>query len=240
MRLFTKAEWAILISLFALSFIPVFGGLLRILEISGGPAIVPENPRVTANPLPTVIHILSACIFCIFGALQFLSSIHRHAPKWHRVNGGIVASAGIISAISGLWMTHFYPLPIELQGNLLYFVRIIVGAAMVVFVFLGLAAIRNKHVSLHYSSMIRAYAIGQGASTQSLLGLAWIVLLRQEPIGLTRDLMMTAAWIINIVVAEWIIRKLNEGPKRRQAKRRVIGKPRTNSTVTEPTVHAGA
>ena len=220
MRLFTKAEWVILVLLLSLSFIPVFGGLLRILEISGGPAIIPENPRVTANPLPTVIHIPSAFIFCIFGAFQFLSSIHRYAPKWHRINGGIVALAGIISAISGLWMTHFYPLPIELQGNVLYFVRIMVGTAMIVLVLLGLAAIRNKHIFLHYSSMIRAYAIGQGASTQSLLGLAWIVLLRQEPIGLARDLIMTAAWIINIIIAEWMIRKLNERPKPNQAKRR--------------------
>jgi len=240
MRLFTKAEWVILVLLFSFSFIPVFAGLLRILEISGGPAIIPENPRVTANPFPTVIHILSAFIFCIFGAFQFLSSIHRYTPKWHRVNGGIVASAGIILAISGLWMTHFYPLPIELQGNLLYFVRIVLGTAMIVYISIGLTTVRNKRLVLHYSSMIRAYAIGQGASTQSLLGLAWIVLLRQEPIGLTRDLMMTAAWIINIIIAEWVIRKLNERPKPNQAKRRAIGKPRINGTLTKPTVHAGA
>ena len=218
MRFFTKKEWIILVSLFLFSFIPVFAGLLRILEIIGGPAVIPENQRVTADPLPAVIHILSAFIFCIFGAFQFLLSIRRYAPKWHRVNGLMVVLAGIMSAISGLWMTHFYPLPTELQGNLLYWVRMVVGTAMVVFILLGLASIRNKHIVLHHSSMVRAYALGLGASTQTLLGLAWIVLLQQEPTGLTRDLMMTAAWIINIIIAERVIQKLNGKPRPHQAK----------------------
>jgi hypothetical protein len=210
MRFFTKKEWCILISLFLLSFIPAFAGLLRIIEILGGPAIIPENPRVIANPLLTFMHILSAFIFCIFGAFQFLDSIRRDAPKWHRVNGSLVALAGIILGGSGLWMTHFFPLPIELQGNLLYVARLIFGAAMIIFILLGFAYIRNRQIALHRSSMIRAYALGQVASTQTLIGLVWLVVFRQESIGFTRDLLMTFAFMINIIIAEWVIIRLNK------------------------------
>ena len=105
-------------------------------------------------------------------------------------------------------MTHFYSFPYELQGNLLYGVRILLGSAMVVFIFLGLAAILERDIVRHSSWMIRAYAIGQGASTQGLVIMFWIAMFSGEPSGLIRDELMTFAWIINIAVAEWIIRKV--------------------------------
>ncbi len=105
-------------------------------------------------------------------------------------------------------MTHFYSFPYELQGNLLYSVRILLGSAMVAFIFLGLAAILKRDIVRHSSWMIRAYAIGQGASTQGLMIMSWIAISGGEPSGLTRDVMMTFAWIINIAIAEWIIRKM--------------------------------
>ena len=52
--------------------------------------------------------------------------------------------------------------------------------------------------------MIRAYALGQGAGTQVLVLLPWM-LVSGESGGLTRDLLMTLAWTINVVVAESII-----------------------------------
>ena len=73
-----KSEWTILTLIFVYSFVPAFGGLLRVLELAGGPAIIPENARALAAPLPIVAHILSSFLFCIVGALQFLPSIRRH------------------------------------------------------------------------------------------------------------------------------------------------------------------
>ena len=108
-------------------------------------------------------------VYCYLGAFQFLPSIRRHSLKWHRYNGRLMVVSGIVSALSGLWMTHFYSFPYVLQGDLLYCVRMVLGSAMVVFVFLGLAAILKRDIVRHSSWMIRAYAIGQGASTQGLI-----------------------------------------------------------------------
>jgi hypothetical protein len=170
--------------------------------------MLPENPRVTAAPMPVVLHIISVGLYCYLGAFQFLPSIRRHSLKWHRYNGRLMFVTGIVSALSGLWMTHFYSFPYELQGNLLYSVRILLGSAMVAFIFLGLAAILKRDIVRHSSWMIRAYAIGQGASTQGLMIMSWIAISGGESSGLTRDVMMTFAWIINIAIAEWIIRKM--------------------------------
>jgi hypothetical protein len=53
--------------------------------------------------------------------------------------------------------------------------------------------------------MIPAYALGQGAGTQVLVLLPWM-LIAGESGGLTRDLLMTLSWAINMVVAGAIIR----------------------------------
>ncbi len=208
MKYFTKSEWMILVGLFVLSFIPVSAGIFRLVELGGGAAMLPENPRVTAAPTPVVLHIISVSLYCYLGAFQFLPSIRRHSLKWHRYNGRLMVVSGIVSALSGLWMTHFYSFPYELQGDLLYCVRIVLGSAMVVFIFLGLAAILKRDIVRHSSWMIRAYAIGQGASTQGLVIMSCNVISGEEPSGLTRDVLMTFAWVINISVAEWIIRKV--------------------------------
>ncbi len=209
MRFLSKSEWTLLICLFLFSFIPSFGGILRMIEIVGGPAIIPHNPRVIAGPFPVVIHVTTALSFCLLGALQFTRSIEQKAPQWHRIIGRTVAVSGVLSALTGLWMTHFYPLPPELQGALLYWVRIVLGISMVALIVFGWTSMRKRDTSRHISAMIRAYAIGQGASTQSLLGILWMLVTEQEAMGLKRDILMTAAWVINLTLAEFLIRKLH-------------------------------
>ena len=207
MKYFTRSEWMILAGLFVLSFIPVSAGIFRLVELEGGAAMLPENLRVTAAPIPVVLHIVCVALYCYLGAFQFLPSIRRHNPTLHRYNGRLMVVSGIVSALSGLWMTHFYSFPYGLQGDLLYSVRILLGSAMIVFVVLGVAAILRRDTVRHSSWMIRAYAIGQGASTQGLL-LMPLSIISEEPSGFPRDILMTFAWIINISVAEWIIQKM--------------------------------
>jgi len=103
-------------------------------------------------------------------------------------------------------MTHYYSFPDYLQGNLLYAVRVFVAFSMTAFILLGVLAVFKKRISQHQAWMIRAFALGQGAGTQVLITIPWLLIIG-EPSGLTRDILMTVAWMINIVVAEWIINK---------------------------------
>ena len=54
--------------------------------------------------------------------------------------------------------------------------------------------------------MRRVYAIGPGAGTQALTQLPLLLLLGL-PNELTLALMMGAAWVVNLAVAEWPIRR---------------------------------
>ena len=203
-----KSEWIILIGLLVLSFVPCVGGIFRLVELELGTdlELLPENPRVQSARIPVEFHLMSSIPYCILGAFQFLLSIRRNYPKWHRLAGRFLVCAGIVSALSGLWMTHYYAFPDSLQGNLLYFVRIIVGFSMTMCILLGLSSVLKKRFAQHQAWMIRAYALGQGAGTQALIAIPWLLTVG-EPSGFTRDILMTAAWVINIVVAEWIINK---------------------------------
>ncbi len=88
--------------------------------------------------------------------------------------------AGCVSALTGLWMTHFYVFSEALQGPALYWVRIALGTAMIGLIVWAVVAIRAKEVFQHSASMVRAYAIGQGASTQTVIGIAWIIAIGSE------------------------------------------------------------
>jgi len=101
-------------------------------------------------------------------------------------------------------MTHYYSFPDYLQGDLLYAIRIFVALSMTAFIFLGLSAVFKKRIAQHQAWMIRAYALGQGAGTQVFISIPWLLTIG-EPNGLSRDILMTTAWMVNIFVAEWVI-----------------------------------
>jgi uncharacterized membrane protein len=202
----TRADWQIPAALIALTFVPAAAGVARLIGLAGGGEITPENARFFAAPAPVVIHIFSVTLYCILGAFQFAPGFRRRRRGWHRVAGRLLVICGLAAGMSGLWMTQFYPLRAQqLQGDLLYGFRLLIGSAMVACIALGWAAIMRRDVARHRAWMIRGYAIGQGAGTQALVFLPWMLILG-VPSELNRDLLMIAAWLINLAVAEWIIR----------------------------------
>ncbi len=206
-----RSSWQVPVTLIVLSLIPVVSGSLRLVEIAGGPQLMPTNPRIDASPAPLVVHVLGALVYAILGAFQFSARLRRRSLNWHRKSGRILVGAGLAVALSGLWMTLFYAgAP---GGNLLWGIRLLVSSAMAASIVLGFAAIRRRNIPAHRAWMIRAYALGLGAGTQIFT----------EGIGealfgtgdLSKALSMGSAWVINAVVAEWLIRR----PSIRRARR---------------------
>ena len=192
-------------SLLALSAIPLAGGAVRLTELAGGAAITPANARFFAAPLPVVLHIVGAAVYAILGAFQFAPEFRRRRPGWHRAAGRLLVPCGLLVGLSGLWMTLFYPWP-DGDGALLYAFRLLLGSAMVGSIVLGFTTIRRGDVMGHRAWMTRGYALGLGAGTQVLtLGLGEAV--AGAPSELSRALLMGVAWVINLAVAEWTIRK---------------------------------
>jgi uncharacterized membrane protein len=200
----SRNAWLIAAGLVLLSAIPVASGALRLIELAGGPHRMPANPSMTAMPLPVLVHIIGASVFALLGAFQFVTGYRRRAFGWHRAAGRVVVACGLFVGLSGLWMTLFYPS----TGGLLYIVRLVFGSAMVVSIIMGFVVIiRRRDVLEHRAWMIRAYAIGMAAGTQALTGMAESLLFA-HPNELSRALAMTAGWVINLIIAEWAIRRL--------------------------------
>jgi uncharacterized membrane protein len=197
------SSWRVPAALLALSAIPVVAGTLRLLEIAGGPQLLPANPRIDAVPAPVVVHIVAAAVFAILGVFQFSARLRRRRPSWHRRSGRVLVGAGLAVAGSGLWMTLFYTgAP---GGQLLWAVRLLVGSAMAAFIVLGFTAIRRRDIAAHRAWMIRAYALAVGAGTQAFTqGVGEALFGTGE---LSTALSMSAGWVINVAVAEWVIRR---------------------------------
>ena len=206
-----KSEWRTPAGLVALSVVPVVAGTFRLVQLGGGGEIAPDNARFFAEPFPVVLHVISVTIFSILGAFQFAPSFRRRKPNWHRAAGRILVPSGLVAALTGLWMTQFYPaanlagpLPADFDGPFLYAIRLLAGSAMALFLCLGFSAVMRHDVPRHRAWMMRGYALGLGAGTQVFTHLPWFLFpsIHGE---LARTLFMGAGWAINIAVAEWLI-----------------------------------
>ena len=200
-----SAAWLVPVALVVLCLIPIAGGVFRLTQLSGGAPITPANARFFASPLPVVLHIVSVTLFAILGAFQFVPSLRRPRHGWHRIAGRILIPCGLVAALSGLWMTLFYPWPAN-DGVILYGLRLLFGSAMLASILLGVAAIWRRDFARHGDWMLRGYAIGIGAGTQALVLMAGEIIVG-PPSVLSRTVLMGAAWVINLAVAEWIIRR---------------------------------
>jgi hypothetical protein len=190
--------WRVPAALLALTAVPVIAGAFRVTQLSTGGPVTEENARFFADPVPVLLHIVGASVFCVLGAFQFL-----RGPR-HRVMGRLIVPCGLVAALSGMWMAVHYPLPAH-DGDLLMVLRLGFGSAMATALVLGFVAVRRRDFGRHRAWMVRAYAIGQGGGTQALIFAFWVAAAGQPGVQ-TRALLLGAGWVLNLVVAEWVIR----------------------------------
>jgi uncharacterized membrane protein len=191
--------------------VPVIGGALRVTSLAGG-AETPDNERFFAMPVPVLLHIFGASTFIMLGAFQFHPGLRRRHPAWHRWAGRVFVLSGLIASGAGLWMVRFYPHP-PLDGPLLLAFRYVFGSLWFGCLVVGFIAIRRRDIRQHRAWMMRAYAIAQGAGTQAVLFGLWAVAVGPVTTQLTRALLHGVAWIFNLALAEWLIRR-GRAPRR--------------------------
>lgn len=198
-----RPEWLAPAGLIVLSLVPVAAGVFRLTDLAVGTTVTPENARFFDSPGPVVVHIVSSVVFLVLGALQFAPSLRRR--RWHRIAGRILAPAGLLSAGSAIWMTLSYAMP-AVNGPALHVMRLGFGTAMAAAIVVAFVAIRRGDVRTHSAWMTRAYAIGLGAGTQVFTFLPWTLVLG-APGQAMHSVLMGAGWVINLVVAEVVIRR---------------------------------
>ena len=205
----TQTSWWVPVGLIFLSIIPLIFGALRLNELANGAEITPGNARFFASPSPVVIHIIASAVYALLGALQFVGRLWQRGSKWHRWVGRFLVPVGLLVGFSGVWMTLFYPR----THVLLFMFRLIFGSGMILSIILGYISILRRNVAQHQAWMTRAYALGLGAGTQVFTGMVGALILG-TPNEFQNALLNGAAWVINLAVAEWSIRKSSIKPVR--------------------------
>jgi hypothetical protein len=105
--------------------------------------------------------------------------------------------------------------------------RLVFASSMAACLVLGFTAIRRRDIPTHRAWMIRAYALGLGAGTQVFTeGIAEAVF---GTGSLSGDLAKGAAWVINLAIAERVIRR--PAPRRRRRTGRATTTRRTPATI---------
>lgn len=197
-----RSDWLLPLGLILLSGVPVLAGSVRLAMLASGVAATPETARFVSAPLPVVLHIVGATIYCLVGAFHFSAALRARFPRYHRLAGRVLVIAGLMAASSGVWMALSYAI-VPADTPLLHAFRLAAGTGMAVSLVAGFIAIRRRRVGAHRAWMRRAYAIGQGAGTQALLGLPLILIFgKMDAIAYTA--MMGAGWGINLAIAEGI------------------------------------
>jgi len=191
--------------LLVLSAVPMFAGLSRLLSLSTGAFTLEGSERFAADPWTAALHLVGATAFATVGAFQFVPSLRRGA--WHRVAGRVLSLLGVGAAVAGTVMALRWP-PKAFDSPALNAARAVVAIAMVLFIVLGVVAARRRDLEAHRGWMVRAYALFLGAGTQvftaGFTALPWMQPFMSEALAAAS---MAAGWVINALVAEWLLRR---------------------------------
>ncbi len=194
--------WLIPAGLIALSLVPVISAGPRLIEVAGNPVPTPDNARFLIWPAAIYLHAIGGSLFLILGALQFAPG---RRGRWHRAAGRVVVAAGLVAALSGIWMTLTFPAA-PANGPLIFAARLLTGPAWAVCLILGLRAAMRRAIIAHRAWMRRAMALGLGGGTTVLILGPW-VLVTGSFTPTAAALAQIAAWMINLTVAEYANRR---------------------------------
>jgi uncharacterized membrane protein len=202
------STWRLPAVLIALGLPPLVAGVVRVVQVAGGPQGLEVDERFNAFPAPLYLHVVAVLVYALLGAAQFSPGLRRRFPEWHRRVGRIALPAAFGVSGSALWMTFAYRFKPG-TGRILFATRLVVAVAMTYALVEAFRSIRRRAIRSHRAWMIRAYALGLGAATQMLtLGFG-------EPIfgdgTRAHDLLMATGWAVNALIAEWIIRRGDRG-----------------------------
>ncbi len=202
----SRTDRAVLVGLLVLTVVPALAGSVRVGQLAAGVARTPDNARFVDAPWPVVAHVLSVVPYAVLGAFQVVPGFRRRHPGGHRRVGRLLVPLGAVVALSGLWMTVFYDLPVTDGARFgpLSLMRLVVGLVMLGSLAAAVAAVPRRDWRSHGAWMLRAYALAMGAGTQVVTNLPYFALVGQPGEG-ARAVLMGAGWLVNVVVAEIVI-----------------------------------
>jgi uncharacterized membrane protein len=178
---------------------------VQIIQIPLG-ALPPESSRIATTPISHCAHVASGVIFGVLGPLQFGRVLAQKYGRLHHIMGRTFVIAGVFLSLSSLSLLWHFPNP---TAVLLDLGRLVFGIGLGVALCLAMVAIRARDIPRHRNWMIRAYALGMGATLVSIVFLPIFLIAGTPPTGLVSDLIFIGSWAACVVFAEVMVRRLN-------------------------------
>lgn len=191
-------------ALFLGTLLTIVLALVQVVQIPLG-ALPEDSRRLGAVPVWHFVHVLGGATFGILGPIQFGRVLMRRYGLLHRLMGRMFVAAGAmvsLSSLSLLW--HFpdtYSVAIN-SGRFLF--GIALGGALVI----AMQAIRKRDFARHRNWMIRAYALGMGATAVTMVAFPFYAITGKPPTGLAFDIAFLGSWTACVVFAEGLVRRI--------------------------------
>jgi uncharacterized membrane protein len=189
----------------------LFGTLLTIIlalvqavQIPLG-ALPEDSLRLAAVPVWHFMHVLGGATFGILGPIQFGRVLARRYGRLHRVMGRVFVAAGAMISLSSLGLLWHFPDTYSVAMNS---GRLLFGIALGVALAIAVQAIRKQDFTRHRNWMIRAYAIGIGATAVTMVFFPIYVITGAPPVGLVADVAFLGSWAACVAFAEGLVRRI--------------------------------
>ena len=178
--------------------------LVQVVQIPLG-ALPEDAQRLSATPVWHFTHVLGGATFGILGPIQFGNVLARKYGALHRVLGRVFVAAGAMISLSSLGLLWHFPdtYSVAMSGG-----RLLFGIALGLALALAMQAIYKRDFIRHRNWMIRAYAIGIGATAVSMVFFPIYIITGAPPLGLVADIAFLGAWAGCIVFAEALVQRI--------------------------------
>lgn len=178
--------------------------LVQVVQIPLG-ALPEDSLRLTATPVWHFVHVLGGAAFGILGPIQFSRVLMRRYGRLHRLMGRVFVAAGAMISLSALTLLWHFP---DTYSAAMNSGRLLFGIALGGALALAMQAIRQREFIRHRNWMIRAYAIGMGATAVTTVFFPIYVITGEPPTGLVADIIFLGSWAACVVFAEVLVRRI--------------------------------
>lgn len=192
------------VALYVGTLLTILLALVQVVQIPLG-ALPEDSLRLTATPVWHFMHVLGGATFGILGPIQFSRVLMRKFGRLHRVMGRVFVAAGAMISLSALTLLWHFP---DTYSAAMNSGRLLFGIALGGALALAMQAIRQRDFDRHRNWMIRAYAIGMGATAVTTVFFPIYVITGEPPTGLVADIIFLGSWAACVVFAEVLVRRI--------------------------------
>ena len=193
-----------LLALYAGTGLSILLALVQVVQIPLD-ALPEDSRRLGATPVWHFLHVLGGALFGLIGPIQFSRVLMRRFGRLHRDLGRLFVASGALLSLSSLGLFWNFP---GAQSAAISGGRLVFGIALGLALILAMKAILGRDVARHRDWMIRAYAIGMGATAVTMVFFPIYLIAGRPPTGLVADVAFLSAWVACILLAERIVRRI--------------------------------